>query len=324
VENLIVSLTSYGPRFKFLNNVLSQIDAQTLKPTKTLLNIDIQEANIFKNYLHDLAKFPNLEVNYVENLGPGKKLIPALVRYPESCIITIDDDLRFRENLFSELWKSHLEYPSSIIATRTHSPRILGCGYLAPYKEWMSDVTTLTAPRIPMITAGSGALFPPNSLHQGAQNYEKYKEFCFSTDDVWYWFHALLNGSDILKIEDFEDLDYLKGSQLKTLYWDGNASIFNDFNIQNMALDLKVFECVNGCHPNNKEELLSNICEENSSAELVGRILPLTRSLSNLDRYFLIRDISRAEKSVKDERLLSQSNRKLIGAIIRNLTSRQS
>jgi hypothetical protein len=321
MKNLIVSLTSYSPRFKFLNRVFAQINNQTLQPDKIVINIDIEEKEVFSKYADYLSKYPRLEVNYVEDLGPGKKLIPTLLKYPNSCIITIDDDLKLKKSLFSELWIKHLENPHSIIATRTHSPRTLDCGYLAPYKNWMTDLTSSLEEITPLVTAGSGALFPPNSLHPNVTNYEEFKEYCFSTDDIWYWFHALLKGSQITKINNFDNLEYLKDSQSETLYWDGNAGFFNDFNIQNMALHGGMFPCKAGCHPGDMKRLLLFICQTNSHEYLVGKVLPLTVDLSNHERYILIRDISKAEKAMKKEKNLIKSNRKLLGLLMRNIFS---
>ena len=321
MENLIVSLTSYGPRFKFLYEVFAQIKKQTLQPEKIILNIDIEEKEVFKKYLKSLSRNPLLEVNYIENLGPGKKLIPSLLSYPKSCIITIDDDLKFNESLFSELWRKHLENPNSIIATRTHSPRILDCGYLAPYKDWMTDLSTPMEEITALVTAGSGALFPPNSLHGNVTNYEGFKEYSFSTDDIWYWFHALLKGTQIIKLDGYDTLEYLKDSQIETLYWDGNAAFFNDFNIQNMALNFRMFPCKAGCHPSDAKRLLLYICQSNSYLDIAGRVLPLTVDLSNQERYFLIRDISKTEKVNADEKRLIKSNKKLLGLLLRNIIS---
>jgi hypothetical protein len=312
-----VSLTSYGPRFQYLPKTIREISRQTRQPDLVLLNIDVNEkmefCKLFGRISHDL----NLELNFVENLGPGKKLIPALEKYPDADVITIDDDLKFNKHLFMELWKSHQENEDSIIATRCHIPKFLKCGYLAPYTEWNFDSKTFTQEDFPFVTAGAGALFPANSIHFDVLDTEKYKDLSFSTDDAWYWLHAIRKRTRIVRIEGFGDLNYVKGTQAKSLYWDGNAEIFNDFNIQNMAQIYGLFICQSGCHISSTDELLRNTLGRVDSERIVGRVLPLTQHQSNLDRYQLVRDLLQLEKSNSDAIELSKSKLQLLKLLVR-------
>ena len=320
MQDFIVSITSYGPRFKHLPLILRNVLKQTLLPQKIIINIDENEKVDFDDYLNLLPGNLQIEVNYVENLGPGKKLIPTLERYPEVPIITIDDDLNFRPDLFYDLWQSHLLNPESIIATRSHVPLELPCGYLAPYETWDFDSFSTNSPILSLVTAGSGALFPPYALDQGVLDTDKYKDLSFSTDDIWYWFHAILKGTKIVRISGHNELAYIRNSQETTLYWDGNAELFNNLNIQLTALEVGAFRCQSNCHPKTVQDLLREVCMNiDRDKSLRNSIIPLTVTMRNLDRYLLFRRLSSLEKVNNDFVALKNSNLKLLKQFIRNI-----
>jgi len=323
VNNFVLSLTSYGPRFKFLIQTFQNIKKQSLQPQITQLNIDINEKDEYLTYHERLSQIFDFRVNYLENLGPGKKLIPALECYPDNCVVTIDDDLQLDNQLFLELWKNHEKEPSAIIATRWHKPKFLPCGYLAPYEEWEFDSDQMSISDHPFITAGSGALFPPSSLAIEVLDRKKYLDLSFSTDDVWYWYHAILNQTPVRKIEGFSELKYTKYSQEKTLYWDGNSAVFNDLNIRSLAIDLGLFQCKAGCHTNLLPELLNQLDSSTNCSAAVKRIIPLTKSLSSRERYMIIRDLTQLEKGQNKYIEISTSNLKLVKQLVKNLIWRK-
>jgi hypothetical protein len=211
-----------------------------------------------------------------------------------------------------ELWKSHLANPGAIIATRCHLPKLLECGYLAPYVNWQFDSKIFSDEDFPFITAGAGALFPSSSLHVDVLNTVSFLDLSFSTDDAWYWIHAIRNNSKVVRIDGFGDLNYIKGTQTKTLYWDGNAEIFNDYNVRNMARLYGLFNCNLGCHVGSKNELLQAILDKTNLSDVVKGIIPLTLQQSNLDRYILIRNLLQLEKSSSELIELKKSNQKII------------
>ena len=92
--NLVLSLTSHPPRFPFLLTQLNRVSKQTLFPDLLVLNIAEEDYSEIPKELAILDLPFAFEINLVENLGPGTKLIPTLIKYPTSTIITIDDDIK--------------------------------------------------------------------------------------------------------------------------------------------------------------------------------------------------------------------------------------
>ena len=225
----IVSLTSYPPRFPYLVQQLNQLRKQTKFPDLLVLNIAISDKSMLPDEIENL-EFPFFfEINICEDLGPGKKLIPTLLKYPLCSIITIDDDLDYAENLFENLFSESTEHPRDIIAARTHRPRFL-TAYPVPYLDWDFDVDRDFS-HVLMSTGGGGTLYPPLSLHSEVTNVEAYKELSYSTDDLWFWVHSLRNGTRVRKTKAtflLQELDVAQSSGLSRI---GNVEIINDLNL---------------------------------------------------------------------------------------------
>ena len=113
-SKVYVSLTSISPRVNKLITTLKSILNQTVIPDKIFLYLSEEEYLIdkgFKNKIlpNHLKKFINensniLELNWVENTGPYRKLLPTLKKkWKENClIITIDDDFIYNKNLIEK------------------------------------------------------------------------------------------------------------------------------------------------------------------------------------------------------------------------------
>lgn len=116
-EKIIVSLTTWKPRIGNIPTVLDTIFKQTKIPDKVVLNLSFDE-NIpgeVQNYLD----CHNVEVFRVADTKVYKKLIPTLLRYPDDCIISIDDDFLYPETMIEDFWKAHLRFPDFPISGNT-------------------------------------------------------------------------------------------------------------------------------------------------------------------------------------------------------------
>ena len=224
--NLVLSLTSHPPRFPFLLTQLNRVSKQTLFPDLLVLNIAEEDYSEIPKELAILDLPFAFEINLVENLGPGKKLIPTLIKYPTSTIITIDDDIDYPESLIESLWMESKDYPGAIIAARAHQPLFLG-RKIAPYLSWDFEITE-TANRLVFPTGGGGIFYPPNSLHKEVLNTEIYKNMSWSTDDIWFWVHSLRAGTKIRKSRFSYELKTVSLGKSSALSEKGNREIMND------------------------------------------------------------------------------------------------
>ena len=91
-EQIIVSLTTWSKRIQNIPTVLDTIFAQTLPPDLIVLNLAYEEQILYK------------------------KLIPTLKRYPNDCIISIDDDWLYPKEMIADFMSVHKEYPNNPIS----------------------------------------------------------------------------------------------------------------------------------------------------------------------------------------------------------------
>jgi len=89
---LIVSLTSYPPRFATLDKTIKCLLRQTVKPDAIVLWIASGDRSKLPDAVTRLER-DGLTIACCDNLRSYKKIIPALERYPNAFIVAADDDL---------------------------------------------------------------------------------------------------------------------------------------------------------------------------------------------------------------------------------------
>lgn len=94
--------------------VLDAIHNQTIKPDKIVINIAHEE--IIPDALIDYIAQHGVEVNRVEDTKVYKKFLPTLLKYPEACIINIDDDFIYPPYMIEDFMKMHRRYPNHPIS----------------------------------------------------------------------------------------------------------------------------------------------------------------------------------------------------------------
>lgn len=110
-ERIIVSLTTWEKRIDNIPVVLDSIFSQTLLPEIVVLNVadELQISQEVKDYLIK----HNVEINRVPYKKVYKKLIPTLLKYPDDCIINIDDDWIYPPNMIEDFREMHKQYPNN-------------------------------------------------------------------------------------------------------------------------------------------------------------------------------------------------------------------
>ncbi len=280
-ELFIVSMTSYPPRFSNLVNCLRSLKDQTVYPEKLILNVAFEDVTCLPADLKDLQlPFP-IEINGTENIGPAKKLIPTLKRYPNSAIVTIDDDIHYPSNLLRNLLDESALNPDAIICSRAHQPSFVG-GFPNPYISWQFEVKN-HSDRLCCPTSGAGTFFPPLSLHEDVCDTEQYKSLSFSSDDLWYWIHAIRNRTRIIKTKESFPIYEFNNDAAAPLH-SANIMVLNSYNLEKMWLsfDMKK-ELQDYC-----DELQLKISTKEDLSEYQRMLLDFSLGFSNTTLYELL------------------------------------
>lgn len=121
-ERIIVSLTTWSARVDNVPAVLDTIFAQTLPPDLVVLNVayDLEIPQTVQDYLDQ----HHVEIYRCPDTKVYKKLIHTLKRYPNDCVISIDDDWLYPEGMIEDFVDVHKKYPDYPISGN----KVVFCG----------------------------------------------------------------------------------------------------------------------------------------------------------------------------------------------------
>lgn len=237
-NNLIISLTTYGNRLKEIKYTLFSLFSQSLKPDKIVLWLDDSFNNdkthkLLKNFIQN-----GLEVRFTKDIGPYTKLIPALLNFPDSIIVTADDDIFYPQDWLKLLYQSYLDDKTAIHCHRAHKIVIKNNNIL-PYEQWVKQIKSPGKSGYNYFLTGvGGVLYPQKALDNEVFNEKAFLTLAPNADDIWYWAMAVLNGTKIKIVKNnistlistniLRQLNFYKE---KTLYYfnrsGGNDEQFN-------------------------------------------------------------------------------------------------
>jgi len=187
MEHIILSLTSHLPRFKTLPLCFSRLLNQTCIANRIILYLE-QDISL-SQIPEDVLELQNhgVEIRITSwNLKPHTKYYYAMQEYPDSIVITVDDDVLYEPILIETLLKTHHRYPNAVVAARVHRIRFLEDDSLAPYHTWKMEYTELHVPSLELFATGvGGVLYPPNCLHPDAFQRQNILDLCLYADDIW-------------------------------------------------------------------------------------------------------------------------------------------
>jgi hypothetical protein len=193
-QTLIVSLTSYPPRFPTLALTLRCLLGQSVRPDRIILWIAPQdEAKLPKEVL--ALKKRGLEISTTSDIGSFKKIVPALKAFPEAVIATADDDVYYWRTWLEEMTTTWSGAFNEIVCHRANGIILGFDGRPRPYSEWPMGVAKQGSTVDVFPTGVEGVLYPPGSLSPKVLDSETFTKVCPRADDIWLYWMARLAGS---------------------------------------------------------------------------------------------------------------------------------
>jgi hypothetical protein len=232
-KELILSLTSYPPRFSTLHLTLKCLLTQSISPDKVVLWIANNDKQFLPAEVVSLKKY-GLEINFCEDLKSYKKIIPALLENSDRYIITTDDDLYYPDDLVETLLAWYKERSDSVIASRTHVMTFDQNDVIKPYSRWKNESYDNSNPEFNFLTSGAGTLFPPGVFHDEVTNRDKFLLLCPQADDIWLNWMVWLKNNKIFNTEKKFPLISWKDSQEVALANHNLGNNENDVQIKAM------------------------------------------------------------------------------------------
>lgn len=208
---LVVSLTSYPPRFPTLALTLKCLLSQSVRPDAVVLWLAEKDVAALPREVVRL-KADGLSIETAPDLRSYKKILPALERYPDAYIVTADDDVYYWRSWLEDLLEGEVR-PNEIRTHRAHRIRLDTRGRPLPYIEWEFDTSAGPAAPLTFATGVGGVLYPPHSLHPDVLDVATYKRLCPQNDDLWLYWMARRAGSLVRKVGPFRRFVPWAGSQ---------------------------------------------------------------------------------------------------------------
>ncbi len=221
--DIVVSLTTYPARIHTVHQTIETLLNQSLKADKVVLWLAEEQ---FENKEEDLPqelldlREKGLTIDWCEDIKSYKKLIPTLKKYPDSIIITADDDLLYHKDLVKRLFDSYVKNPECI-----HCHRITRLYYLNDKLKVVNRTLYLNEDGKYMeklclpnafnkLSSGAGTLFPPHCFTKDVLDEKKFMKLAPTSDDVWFYLMGLLNGYKVKVVENnISKLSYVEGTQ---------------------------------------------------------------------------------------------------------------
>lgn len=198
-HEIVVSLTSFGKRIYDVHLAIESIMQGTVKPNRIVLWLSEEE---FKGKplprMLEMQMARGLQVEYCNDIRSYKKLVPSLKKYPEACIITIDDDAIYECDLVERLVAAHKERSNAICACRMHKVKLGEDGKPLSYMDWDWCVEEYGKDSSLFFPTGvGGILYPPQCFSTEVFNQKVFLDLCPYADDVWFYAMRVLNDTPI-------------------------------------------------------------------------------------------------------------------------------
>ena len=192
-EKIVVSLTSYGKRLDTVYLVVKSIMHQTLKADEIILYIAEADSKRMIEKEDELTKAGLKVIRNVKDLKPHKKYFYSVQNFPESIIITVDDDVMYDDRLIEELYTCHLTYPDAVICSRGHRMTKEN-GKVASYSSWETCVRSAVPEKGICATGAGGILYPCGQYRKKFIDEEGILKTSLCGDDLWLKAIELMEG----------------------------------------------------------------------------------------------------------------------------------
>jgi hypothetical protein len=233
-SKLIVSLTSYPPRFGQLHLTLKCLVNQSVQPDEIILWIAQQDMHMLPEVVLNFERQGLVTINGCNDYKVYKKIIPTLKSFPEAFIVTADDDLHYPRWWLDALitdWDGNID---NLVAHRVHGITLCANGIPLPYKKWIFEQTENSNPDLSFPTGGAGVLYTPGCFYHDVLNEKYFSELCAGADDIWLFWMCRLKGKKTIKSSRDFNVVCWPNSQHVALAHDNYTGNQNDVHITNM------------------------------------------------------------------------------------------
>lgn len=195
-KKIVVSITSFPARIDKIHLCVRSMLLQKMKPDKIVIYLGDKEFEgiALPEQLTKLFRY-GVEVRFRKDLKPHTKYYYAMQEFPDSLIITVDDDIYYRSRLIKDLYEAYLKHPACVICTRAHKMLFDENKMLLPYNNWDFESKYVKKETdLLMATGVGGVLYDPSLFIEETFNADQIESLALKNDDVWLKFMEILSG----------------------------------------------------------------------------------------------------------------------------------
>lgn len=192
---IVVSLTSYPERFKYVPSVIESILRNNMKPYKICLCVHKDDMSKLTTEIKELVNNNKIEIiEAEENLRPHCKYYYTMKKYKNHPVITIDDDVVYDIDTIKSLYDSYIKYPHCVSARRVHKI-IYENGIATRYGKWLKEFKEIAdkPAKCLFATGVGGVLYPPDILKIDEVDIKDIYECILADDILLKWREDRLN-----------------------------------------------------------------------------------------------------------------------------------
>jgi hypothetical protein len=230
---VVVSLTSYPPRFGTLHLTLKSLLSQSYVPDRIVLWIAHADMALLPVAVTDLQR-AGLEIIACDDIKSYKKMIPLLQRGSEAAIVTADDDVYYWRDWLRQLVQARSPGKLEIVCHRMHRIKLNADGLPVSYNDWDFETSNAESSPLNFPTGIGGVLYPANVFGPEVLDEHAFMTLCPRGDDIWFWWMARANGATFKRVPEVNEVHCWDGSQEVALWKDNIGATFNDNQIRAM------------------------------------------------------------------------------------------
>jgi hypothetical protein len=195
----VIALTTYPRRIGSVWATIETLLRQSLAPREVVLVLsedEFPERRLPRSLTRRLQR--GLRILWIDRtLKSYNKFYPARVAFPDSRLVTVDDDILYDRDFAERLVRAGESHPGFIVGHRGWIPQVAdrdagqGTGPVrfAPYRTWMRHPA---GPQTPLpdifLTGVGGVLYPATeNFDELALQIDVAVRLAPTADDVWLW-----------------------------------------------------------------------------------------------------------------------------------------
>lgn len=196
---VIVSCTTTRQRLPMLLYTITSLQHQSRQPDRIVVNISAEP------FLSDTGiesvptwlELAPVEINWVPNTGPYRKLLPLLNQCSDyDRLVTVDDDVLYHPEWLAMLLQMDEEHPDHLVCTRARKMKRGFFGWKR-YSHWRILKQRTQGLEI-MPTGSGGILYKKALLDMVFINDPQAQALAPTTDDLWFRMAGLLKSTPVL------------------------------------------------------------------------------------------------------------------------------